>query len=66
MKKINIFSVTALTIIACFMTSSALGEVTAQLTKAPNVPSPLNRKDAETVVLKLEAKEFVGYIADGK
>ena len=55
-----------MTIIACFMTTSALGEVTAQLTKAPNVPSPLNRKDAETVVLKLEAKEFVGDIADGK
>ena len=48
------------------MTTSALGEVTAQLTKAPNVPSPLNRKDAETVVLKLEAREFVGDIADGK
>ena len=66
MKKINIFSVTALTIIACFMTTSALGEVTAQLTKAPNVPKPLNRNGGKTVILKLEAKEFVGDIADGK
>ena len=66
MKKIKILSITALTIFACFMTTSALGEVVAQLTKAPNVPSPLNRKDAETVVLKLEAREFVGDIADGK
>ena len=48
------------------MTTSALGEVTAQLTKAPNVPKPLNRNGGKTVILKLEAKEFVGDIADGK
>ena len=66
MKKINIFSITALIVIACFMTTSALGEVTAQLTKAPNVPKPLNRNGGKTVILKLEAKEFVGDIADGK
>ena len=66
MKKIRFFSIIALLIMACFMTTSALGEVTAQLTKAPNVPKPLNRNGGKTVILKLEAKEFVGDIADGK
>ncbi|HIF02172.1 MAG TPA: nitrite reductase, copper-containing, partial [Nitrospinaceae bacterium] len=32
MKKIKIFYMTALVIMVCFMTTSALGEVTAQLT----------------------------------
>ncbi|MDP7556891.1 MAG: copper-containing nitrite reductase [Nitrospinaceae bacterium] len=44
---------------------SANAEV-AQLTKAPNVPKALNRSKATTVVVKLEAKEYVGDIADGK
>ena len=39
---------------------------TAQLTKAPNVPQPLNRKGGATVVIHLEAIEFIGDIADGK
>jgi nitrite reductase (NO-forming) len=51
---------------ACFITTPAIGQVTAQLTKAPNVPKPLNRNGGKTVILKLEAKEFVGDIADGK
>ena len=57
---------TALVIMVCFMTTSALGEVTAQLTKAPNVPKPLNRSGGKTVILNLEAKEFIGDIAEGK
>tara|TARA_Y100000310_G_scaffold29844_1_gene28365 strand:- start:568 stop:1560 length:993 start_codon:yes stop_codon:yes gene_type:complete len=39
---------------------------TAQLTKAPNVPKPITRKGGATVVVNLDAKEFVGDIADGK
>ena len=66
MKKIKNFYMTALVIMVCFMTTSALGEVTAQLTKAPNVPKPLNRSGGKTVILNLEAKEFIGDIAEGK
>jgi nitrite reductase (NO-forming) len=65
-KKIKNFYMTALVIMVCFMTTSALGEVTAQLTKAPNVPKPLNRSGGKTVILNLEAKEFIGDIAEGK
>jgi nitrite reductase (NO-forming) len=64
-KKI-ILSVTTLVIMVCFITTSAVAQVTAKLTKAPNVPNPLNRKNVETVILNLEAKEFIGDIADGK
>jgi len=64
-KKI-ILSVTTLVIMVCFITTSAVAQVNAKLTKAPNVPNPLNRKNVETVILNLEAKEFIGDIADGK
>ncbi len=50
----------------CFTTVSAFAEITVELTKAPNVPNPLNRNGGKTVILNLEAKEFVGDIADGK
>ena len=66
MIKIRILPVTAFVIMACFITTSAVAQVTAKLTKAPNVPNPLNRKNVETVILNLEAKEFIGDIADGK
>ncbi len=35
------------------------------LTTAPNVPSPLNRSEAKTVIVKFEAKEFQGEIEEG-
>jgi nitrite reductase (NO-forming) len=38
---------------------------TGKLTSAPNVPPPLTRKGNKTVVLKFEAKEYVGDIAEG-
>ena len=50
----------------CFTAVSAFAEITVELTKAPNVPKPLNRNGGKTVMLNLEAKEFVGDIADGK
>ncbi|HJO00155.1 MAG TPA: nitrite reductase, copper-containing, partial [Nitrospinaceae bacterium] len=40
--------------------------ITAQLTKAPNVPEALNRSRATNVVINLEAKEYVGDLAEGK
>jgi nitrite reductase (NO-forming) len=38
----------------------------AQLTTAPNVPAPLKRTAPAKVVIKFEAKEYVGELADGK
>jgi nitrite reductase (NO-forming) len=38
----------------------------AQLTTAPNVPDPIKRKAPAKVVIKFEAKEYVGELADGK
>lgn len=42
--------------------SAALAEVTAKLTSAPNVP-PLVKRGADTVVVHLQAKEYVGDLA---
>ena len=50
----------------CFTTVSAFAEIKVELTKAPNVPKPLNRNEGKTVILNLEAKEYVGNIAEGK
>ena len=36
----------------------------AKLTTAPNVPAPIKRKAATTVAIHLEAKEFVGDLAE--
>ena len=38
----------------------------AQLTTAPNVPAPIKRTSPAKVVIKFEAKEYVGELADGK
>ena len=38
--------------------------ITAQLTKAPNVPTPITRTQPATVVVNLEASEWVGPISD--
>ena len=38
----------------------------AKITTAPNVPSFISRTMPETVVVRFEAKEFVGPLADGK
>ena len=58
--------VIALVVFVYFITISAFAEVTAELTKAPNVPKPLSRNGGKIVILNLEAKEFVGDIAEGK
>jgi len=38
----------------------------AEITTAPNVPAFITRIQPDTVVVKFEAKEFVGLLADGK
>ena len=58
--------VIALVFFVSFTTISAFAEVTAELTKAPKVPKPLSRDGGKMVILNLEAKEFVGDIAEGK
>ncbi len=50
----------------CFTSVSVFAEIKVELTKAPNVPKPLNRNEGKTVILNLEAKEYVGDIAEGK
>ena len=62
----NKLPIIALVFLLCFTSVSAFAEIKVELTKAPNVPKPLNRNGGKTVILKLEAKEFVGDIADGK
>ena len=44
--------------------TSALAGVTAKLTTAPNVP-PAVKRGAETVVVHLQAKEYVGDLDEG-
>ena len=44
--------------------NSALAGVTAKLTTAPNVP-PAVKRGAETVVVHLQAKEYVGDLDEG-
>lgn len=39
--------------------------VQAQLTTLPKVPTPITRKEAAHVVVHVEAKEYVGILADG-
>jgi len=40
--------------------------IKAQLSTAPNVPPPITRTKPATVVVNMEAKEYVGAIAEGK
>ena len=44
--------------------NSALAGVTAKLTTAPNVP-PAVKRGAETIVVHLQAKEYVGDLDEG-
>ncbi len=57
-------SVQFLTILAVFMgsaaTPNAFAAEEARLTTAPNVPPSIKRKAPTTVVIKLEAKEYIG------
>ena len=64
MKKIRFFSIIALLITACFITTPAIGRVIAQLTKAPTVPQPLNR-DPTRVQVEFETIETEGPLLDG-
>lgn len=58
-----------ITILAVFITtfsgSAALAAIEGELTTAPNVPSAIKRSAATTVVIKLEAKEYVGELEEG-
>ncbi len=42
-----------------------LPTIQAKLTTLPQVPAPITRKEAAHVVVNVEAKEFVGTLADG-
>jgi nitrite reductase (NO-forming) len=48
---------------AIFSATSAIATVKGELTTAPNVPAPIKRTKSETVVIKLEAKEYEAEIA---
>jgi nitrite reductase (NO-forming) len=43
----------------------AMDTIQAQLTTLPKVPAPITRKEAAHVVVNVEAKEYVGTLADG-
>ncbi|GJL56331.1 MAG: copper-containing nitrite reductase [Nitrospirales bacterium] len=46
-------------------TGTAKNSITAELTTLPKVPAPTNRSEPAHVMVNLEAKEFVGTLADG-
>lgn len=52
-------------LMGAFSASGAIAGVTAKLTTAPNVPPPIKRKAPATVIVKLEAKEYVGELEEG-
>jgi len=58
-----------ITILAVFVTAfsgtTALATIEGELTTAPNVPSAIKRSAATTMVIKLEAKEYVGELEEG-
>lgn len=65
-KKVKCFNLLVLLMgLSLFSAASGLAKETARLTTAPNVPPPLKRNTAATVVVNLEAKEYVSEIADG-
>ncbi len=56
----KIFKVLPLVLIAGYLNGTMAFAEVAKLTTAPNVPPVLKRSKAETVVINLEAKEYVG------
>ncbi|MEE8207076.1 MAG: multicopper oxidase domain-containing protein [Nitrospinaceae bacterium] len=62
-KCLNIF--VWLMVLGLLSATSGLAKETAQLTTAPNVPPPLKRDAPATMVVQLEAKEYVSEIDDG-
>ena len=63
-KKIGLGVLFLFAMVVGFGGTSALAGVTAKLTTAPNVP-PAVKRGAETVVVHLQAKEYVGDLAEG-
>ena len=63
-KKIGLGVLFLFAMVVGFGGTSALAGVTAKLTSAPNVP-PTVKRGAETVVVHLQAKEYVGDLAEG-
>ncbi len=47
-------------------TTASADTIKAMLSTAPNVPPPITRTKPATVVVEMEAKEYVGTIAEGK
>ncbi|MEK9628725.1 MAG: hypothetical protein VW455_06855 [Nitrospinota bacterium] len=65
MKTINLgIRILSVFLLAGFLTGPLAYAEVAKLAKAPNVPDPLKRSKAETVVINLQAKEYVGNLTD--
>ena len=67
-KKASSTGFLALAIILAGLTGTpihAMDTIQAQLTTLPKVPAPITRKEAAHVVVNVEAKEYVGTLADG-
>ena len=58
----KIFRVLPLLLIAGYLNGTMAFAEVAKLTTAPNVPPAIKRSKAETVVINLQAKEYVGNI----
>ena len=51
--------------LACCPVPAFAETITAQLATAPDVPPPITRSTPATVVVEMEAKEYVGTLAEG-
>lgn len=71
MSRKSFFCISAVIVLSCLSflakiePASAEDTITAELSTAPNVPLPITRTISARVVVKLEAKEFVGTLAEG-
>ena len=51
--------------LACYPVPAFAEQIKAQLATAPDVPPPITRSKPATVVVEMEAKEYVGTLAEG-
>ncbi len=51
--------------VGIFFSINVFADNEAKLTTAPNVPDPIGKREAQTIQIKFEAKEFKGFLAEG-
>ncbi len=65
-KYFDIGIITTIMMLVCVLSSNTVfADIEAKLTSAPAVPNPIGKREAKTVQIHFEAKEFKGSIAEG-